>query len=213
MTEARGNDGLGKHRIEALSDGIFAIAMTLLVLDLKVADIPEDMATPGFLGRMLLGLWPKFLCFAMSFLILGLFWIAHHGYSHFIKRSDRYYLWLNLLFLMVVVCVPFSADFLGHYPNRRIAAMVYGGNVMFLGITLYWQWWYATSKHRLVGAHLEKELIRKGKIRIIMGFTANGCAMLLALWNPAVSLAFYILFPIIYLMSIKLDSHRTHSHD
>ncbi len=207
------NEGLGKHRIEALSDGIFAIAMTLLVLDVKVADIPEDLAAPGFLGRMLLGLWPKFLCFVMSFLILGLFWIAHHGYSHFIKRSDRYFLWLNLLFLLVVVCVPFSADLLGHYPDHRIAAMVYGCNIMFLGITLYWQWWYATSRHRLVGANLEQELIRNGKTRIRLGFIVNGCAMLLALVNPVLSLAVYILFPIIYLMPSKLDGHWTHSHD
>ena len=213
MPETRSNDGLGKHRIEALSDGIFSIAMTLLVLDLKVADIPEEMAAPGFLGRMLLGLWPKFLCFALSFLILGLFWVAHHGYSHFLKRSDRYFLWLNLLFLLVVVCVPFSASLLGRYPNHRIPAMIYGANIVLLGVTLYWQWWYATSKHRLVGAHLEKELIQKGKNRILMGFMANGCAMLLALWNPAISLTLYILFPIIYLMPSKLDAHWTHSHD
>ena len=211
-THSENNEGLGKHRIEALSDSIFAFAMTLLVLDVKIPRIPEAQVTQGFLEQTLLGLWPKFLSFVISFVILGLFWIAHHGYSHFLKRTDRYYHWINLLFLMVVVFVPFSTDLLGDYPTHRIAAMIYGCNITALGLTLYWLWAYATSGHRLVGSHLEPELVRKGKRRILMGISANVCAVLLAFVNPALSLVLYILFPIVYLLPSQIDRHWTHSH-
>ena len=106
-------EGLGKQRIEALSDGIFAFAMTLLVLDVKIPKLSEPLVNQGVLAQTLLDLWPKFLTFAMSFLILGFFWIAHHGYTHFLKRTDRYFLWINLLFLFIVVFLPFSTDLPG----------------------------------------------------------------------------------------------------
>ncbi len=209
---AENNQGLGKQRIEALSDAIFAFAMTLLVLDVKIPRVAVALATEEFLVRMLLDLWPKFLTFVMSFVILSVFWVAHHGYSHFLKRTDRFFLWINLLFLLVVVFVPFSTDFLGDYPRQRIAVMIYGCNMMALGLTLYWQWEYATTGHRLVGSNIEAHLVRKGKQRILMGMLAIGCAMLLALVNPALSLIVYVLFPIAYLRPSHIDRHWTHSH-
>ena len=205
-------EGLGKQRIEALSDGIFAFAMTLLVLDVKIPKLSEPLVNQGVLAQTLLDLWPKFLTFAMSFLILGFFWIAHHGYTHFLKRTDRYFLWINLLFLFIVVFLPFSTDLLGDYPRHRIAAVVYGCNLMALGLTLYWQWAYATSGHRLVGDNLEPELVRKGKRRILRGMLMSGCAVLLAFVNPALSLALYVLFPIVYILPSDIDRHWTHPH-
>jgi len=205
-------EGLGKQRIEALSDGIFAFAMTLLVLDVKIPKLPEPLVNQGVLAQTLLDLWPKFLTFAMSFVTLGFFWAAHHGYSHFLKRTDRYFLWINLLFLLIVVFMPFSTDLLGDYPRHRIAEMVYGCNMMALGLTLYWQWAYATSGRRLVGDNLEPELVRKGKRRILMGVLLNICAVLLALVNPAISLVLYVLFPIIYMVPSGIDRHWTHPH-
>lgn len=207
------NRGLGKQRIEGLSEGIFAFAMTLLVIDVKIPKVPDAAMTPGFLPRLLVGLWPKFLTFAMSFVILGLFWIAHHGYSHFLKRTDRFHLWINLLFLMVVVFVPFSTDLLGDYPRQRLPAIIYGVNIMALGATLYWQWTYATDGRRLVGDQLEPELVRRGKQRMLLGITANFCAVLLALVNPLISLALYVIFPLLYIMPSKVDTHWLHSHD
>jgi len=206
------NDGLSKQRIEALSDAIFAFAMTLLVLDIKIPRMAEALITQDALARTLLELWPKLISFVMSFVILSLFWIAHHSYSHFLKRVDRWFLWINLLFLMVVVFVPFSTDLLGDYPGQRIAAMIYGGNIIALGLTLYWQWQYATDGHRLVGSHIEPELVRRGKKRILMGIVTIACAMLLELVNPALGLMVYILFPIAYLLPSQLDRHWTHSH-
>ncbi len=205
--------GLEKHRLEALSDGIFAFAMTLLVLDLKIPKISHDLMASGTLTHTLLGLWPKFLSYATSFLVLSLYWIAHHGYSHFVKRTDRWFLWLNLLFLMFIVLIPFSTDLLGDYHTEKIAVMIYGGNLVGMGIALYLQWWYATRCHHLVGESLEPELIQKGKMRILRGIVLYTCAVLIALKSPTVSLVLYVLIPISYIFPSPLDHHWTHSHD
>ncbi len=129
------SEGLSKHRIEALSDGIFAFAMTLLVLDVKLPHHPAVEA--GQLAPTLLALWPKFFSYIMSFVVLGVFWVGQHSYAHFLKRTDRWFLWINLLFLMFVVGVPFSTDLLGDYPMQKVAVMIYGCNIMALGLTLY----------------------------------------------------------------------------
>ncbi|MBF0485138.1 MAG: DUF1211 domain-containing protein [Candidatus Omnitrophica bacterium] len=200
--------GLGKFRLESLSDGIFAFAMTLLVLDLKI-----PIGHEGDLPQTLFGLWPKFLIYLVSFLVLSVFWVAHHGYSHFVKKTDRWYLWMNLLFLMVVVLVPFTTDLMGDYPHNPLAVMIYGININAISLTLYFQWAYATDKHRLVGGELEADVIAKGKRRILIGFVFYLCAILLALYNPALSLILYTIIPICYVFPSQIDSHWTHFHD
>ena len=207
------NGGLSKHRLEALCDGIFAFAMTLLVLDMKMPKLPESSLGPGVLTHLLLNLWPKFLGYVTSFLVLSVFWIGHHGYSHFVKKTDRWFLWINLLFLMMVVLVPFSTDFLGDYPAHFEAVVFYGLNIMALGLTLYWQWHYATSRHRLVGTHLEPELARRGKQRILRGVLTYACAVATAWLNPTISMILYALIPVSYILPGHLDHHWTHSHD
>jgi len=205
-------EGLSKHRIEALSDGIFAFAMTLLVLDVKIPKLPEAAVQAGLLVPTLLALWPKFFSYVMSFVVLGVFWIAHHGYAHFLKRTDRWLLWLTLLFLMIVVCVPFSTDLLGDYPTQKVAVMVYGANIAALGLTLYLQWRYATYRHRLVGRDLELDVVRKGTQRMLGGAVVYSCAVLLALINPTISVILYAIIPIFYILPSPIDHHWTHSH-
>src|ERR1700737_1299223 len=105
---------LSRNRIEALTDGVFAVAMTLLVLDIKVPELPQPMATDELL-RQLLALWPKFLSYVISFVILGVYWVGHHVQLSFIRRADRPLLWINILFLLWVALVPFSTALLGEY--------------------------------------------------------------------------------------------------
>ena len=206
------SEGLSKHRVESLSDGIFAFAMTLLVLDLKMPKIPEQMMVPGLLQHTLHELQPKFFVFIISFLQLGLYWIAHNGYLHFIKRTDRYFLWVNLLFLMFIVMVPFSTNLLGDYPSHRMAVMIYGCNMNAIGLPLYLLWSYATHKHHLVGHDLEKEIIRAGKTRIARGILIYTCAVILALFAPSITLIIYILVSASYIFTSRIDEHWTHSH-
>ncbi len=106
--------GLSKNRIEALADGIFAVAMTLLVLDIKS---PEQrwFGTDSVLIDYLLQLEHSFAMYAISFFVLGIFWIGHHVLFHFVRQMDRRLLWLNLAFLLLVTLVPFSTDLIGDH--------------------------------------------------------------------------------------------------
>lgn len=113
MSESASN-GIGKGRIEALADGVFAIAMTLLVLDVKVPAVDGSLDAAGF-ARALWQLGPRFFAFVVSFLIAGVFWLGHHALMHYVRRADRLFMRSNLLFLLFISTIPFSASLLGQY--------------------------------------------------------------------------------------------------
>ncbi len=117
-----------RNRIEALADGVFAVAMTLLVLDIKVPELQSPSATAE-LPLKLLALWPKFLGYLISFVILGAYWVGHHMQLSFIRRADRPLLWINILFLLWVALVPFSTALLSEYSKSRVAIAIYGANL------------------------------------------------------------------------------------
>lgn len=154
MTENSGGDPLiekphkvtshNNERMTFFSDGVFAITITLLVLEVKV---PEVAATE--LPQELLHLGPKILSHIISFIVLGIYWIAHHNIFMHIKRHDHVMLWLNTLFLMCIASLPFPTGLLGQYPDQQIAVVAYAGTLVITGIVLDLIWWYATT-HRLL---------------------------------------------------------------
>jgi uncharacterized membrane protein len=148
--------GLTKARVEALTDGIFAVAMTLLILDVKVPVVSH----PSELVREVLALWPKCLSYVISFVMLGIYWVGHHNQFHLIRRTDRALLWINILFMMTISFVPFSTGLLSTYPREPIAVAVYGTNLVVIGLILYGHWSYATRRHRLVDHSLDGRTIR-----------------------------------------------------
>lgn len=154
MTENSGGDPLtekphkvtshNNERMTFFSDGVFAITITLLVLEIKV---PEVAAAE--LPKELLHLGPKILSHIISFIVLGIYWIAHHNIFMHIKRHDHVMLWLNTLFLMCIASLPFPTGLLGQYPDQQIAVVSYAGTLVITGIVLDLMWWYATT-HRLL---------------------------------------------------------------
>lgn len=134
-----------KGRIEALTDGIFAIAMTLLVLELKVPDLPKSVATAELLHRLGEEA-PAFFSFLMSFLYCGLLWIMHHMAMHFVKHVQIGLAWLNMLFLMSISILPFSCGLLGHFLHNLAAQEIYFGNMFLAALLLACEWVFA--KHR-----------------------------------------------------------------
>jgi uncharacterized membrane protein len=131
--------GQSLERLAALSDGLFAVAMTLLVLDLRV---PVSTAGPAFsehgLWQALLKLGPSFAAYLLSFSMLGTFWLAQHTLLGILGRCDRTLTWINIAFLFVVSLLPFSAALLAHYDRLRLAVAVYWLNIVLLGVTLEW---------------------------------------------------------------------------
>lgn len=186
----------GKGRIEALADGVFAIAMTLMVL---AFDVPEPADEERFsLVEMILGIWPRFHTYAISFLVLGVYWISHDTQFRYIRHADRTLLWINVFFLMVIALVPFSTEILGKYPREQHVVVLYAINLVMLGILLYMHWWYATGNRRLVDPDLDPRLIRLVSVRTFAGPVACMVAVAVSFFDPMLSTAMFLLVPVFY---------------
>src|ERR1700676_3442872 len=109
-------------RIKALSDGVFAIIITLLVLEIHVPEV-QDKNISAALEHSLLAMTPKFLSYILSFVLVCIWWVAHHHLFHILKRSDRGLLWLNSLFLLWLAFIPFPTALMGDFPGERIAVL------------------------------------------------------------------------------------------
>jgi len=136
---------LSKGRMEALTDGIFAIAMTLLVLELKVPDLPRSVGSSELLHKIGEE-GPAFFSFLMSFVYCGLLWIMHHLAMHFVRHLQIALVWLNMLFLMSISTMPFSCGMLGHFLRNRVAQEIYFGNMFVAAALLALQWLLAKRK-------------------------------------------------------------------
>jgi uncharacterized membrane protein len=184
-------------RICALSDGIFAVAMTLLIIDLRVPELASK-PTMGELARHVLALWPHFAAYAVSFSIVGLYWVSHNLLFDLIRRSDRGLMWINLFFLLFVVVLPFSTALLGQYSDNRFAVLFYGGNLMLVGLTLQTLWTYATTRHRLVDASLDAATIRLGTVRLMAVPAFAAVCLLVTLVTLPIGMALYVALLVVY---------------
>jgi uncharacterized membrane protein len=156
--------GQNIQRMEALSDGVFAIALTLLILDIRVP-IREHVVYEKDLIIEFGKLTPKLLTYFLSFMTLGIFWTAHSSQFHFIEKSDRNLNWINLAFLLFVTITPFTTAFLSEYITFRFAVLIYWLNLLLLGLMLNRLLNYA-YKHHYFKTHVgEKDEIRKAMMR------------------------------------------------
>ena len=188
--------GLTATRIQAFSDGVFSIVITLLVIDLKIPQLAGE--STGELGSRLFELWPKLLSYVLSFIIVGVYWVMHHHVFHYIQRTDRIALWLNIFFLMSVAFVPFPTALLGEYGGNQLVVIIYGVNVMVARILLLVLWLYATHRHALVNAELKQTTIQFLTRLIVVPVGIYILAIGLSFWNPRLSLALYIFVPVAF---------------
>jgi len=189
-------------RLLTLADGIFAIAMTLLVLDLRLPETPGvDLATR--LGSLI----PRFGTFVVSFVVLGVFWFAHHQTFHFVVRVNRTLVWLSVLFFMGVALIPFVASVLGANYNDPIALTLYGGVIGLLTVLGYVVWWYLTGERGLVVGGLDPDLVRKVSQWIAVGPSIALVAIVLAFVNPLISLLIYLVLPVLFIAFNPVDSY------
>ena len=143
-------------RVEAFSDGVFAIAITLLILEI-VVKVPHGVADAGRLRADLAHLWPSYVAFFSSFATIGVMWLNHHRLFTLIDRCDDGLIALNLLLLLGVTWVPFPTALLAEYlvgPGQRIGGVVYGASFFVIAIIYNLMWRYAV-KQRLCKEHLD----------------------------------------------------------
>jgi len=184
---------ISKARFEAFSDGVFAIVITLLVLELRVS---QHLSTPN-LHKELLAQLPRLGAYVLTFLSVGVFWVAHHLMVGSAARVDRVLLCVNLFFLRWVSLLPFSAGLLGGYPNSREAVALYGCNMTLVEVFLLWVWGRITR--HLSGEDIGRGFVQTGFRRIQTGLLLYSAGALSAFFAPTwVALVLFWLVPISY---------------
>jgi len=192
------------RRIEALVDGVFAIAMVLLVLQVPLPELPAA-PTPEAVIDSLSAVLPAVGSFALSFLVLGTLWMGHHGQFRHIRRVDRTLLWLNLLLLLSVAFVPFATVFLARYPLQPAALVVYGATLLSCGLLLFVHWSHAVG-HGCVGEEVTPEVAEAVRERLSMGMVAYLLATLVGAFAPKVGLLLFACAPFLYMLPSRIDA-------
>ena len=186
------------HRIESLSDCIFAFSMTLLVMNFTFPStgsvINERQATELFLKEV-----SKFDRYALTFVLLSIFWITHHQQFHHIKRTDRSFLWIQIVILMAIVMVPFSAAWMSAYSHLRITNLVFDANLLILGLLFLLSWFYATHGGRLVDENLDRRSVTIGIARSLLTCSTALIAIAASFFHPGWSNYAFILTPLLLL--------------
>lgn len=188
--------------MEAFSDGVFAIVVTLLVLELRVPSLPENYSTQDVL-KELLHLSPKFFSFAMSFVIVAIFWVNHHQFFHSLEKTDRAMLWYNNLLLFWLSFVPFPTAFIGEHPVSMIPVMLYGAVLFLAGVSFNLMLRHAVKAnlfHKSVSDEVLKQSIKRGVIGPVIYFVS----VISAFISVYISLAIFLLVPVIYFIPQKI---------
>ncbi|NDJ60356.1 MAG: DUF1211 domain-containing protein [Chloroflexi bacterium] len=195
---------LNTARIETLADGVFAIVMTLLVFDIVV---PAQQLTDELGGLLpaLLTQIPNILSYVISFIILGVFWVAHHNQFFFIKRTDRTLMWINIIFLMCVSLVPFSAALFSSYGTDQVAVVFYDLNLIAVGLVLYAHWMYASRDSHLLESPINPEVKRTVIRRILLPPVLYIIAIIFSFISVEVSIFIDILVPVLYVLPNRID--------
>ena len=186
-------------RVEAFSDGVFAIAITLLILAVGV----DQARASGSLSHQLLHLWPAYIAYAVSFVTVGIMWINHHQLFHHFAGADRILLLLNTLLLMSIAFTPFPtrvvAEFAHTTSDRRAAALLYGINFTFTAILFLALWLYGSR--RLLRPDSDMREVSGITRSYLPGAPLYGTATLIALASPTASLIMFAVIALFYAIS------------
>jgi len=194
--------GQSVERLAALSDGIFAVAMTLLMLDLRVP-VKEAVRDSYELKHALIALAPQFVAYLMSFITLGIFWVGQQTQLNHLERSDRSLSWLHIGFLFAVSITPFSTRLLAEFINYRLALLVYWFNIFLLGLFLYLSWKCAVALG-LVKSDIAAEVPGAIERRIAIAQSLYATGALLCVFSTYWSIAFIVLVQLNYAIAPRL---------
>ena len=195
-------EAIGTSRLEAFSDGVFAIAATLLVLEIGV-----DATRGSDLGEELLHIWPSYLAYATSFLIIGVIWMNHHHCVSLMARVDRPFLFINSLLLLTVSFMPFPTKLVAQYlqePGERAAAIAYAATMLVMAVTynIWWRW--ARHGRRLIADGVSEERLRAVDRAFNPGVVTYGIVLVVAFFSPLASVIMTLAIAVFYLPSAAL---------
>ena len=190
-------------RLETFSDGVFAIAATLLILNVSVTGVP--------LGKALVHGWPSYVAYAVSFLTIGIMWVNHHGVFSQIDKVDRTFLMINVVFLMLVAFVPFPTKLVSeniHSPGLEAAALTYGITLTLTAIAYNALWFYAAKGRRLLRADADAKTVTGISRSFLPGPWIYLTATLCAFGWPTLSIVLFALIAFFYMLESALFGRR-----
>lgn len=195
---------MNKQRLEAFSDGVLAIAITLLVLDIKVPHVEYSE-----LPSTLLHAVPNIFSYLVSFAIIGVYWVGHNYYFTWVKKTDGTFTWLNILLLLLISFIPFPTSLLGEYPFQQIPVTIYGLNLLAVNIVSFIMILYVYYNRELA----TEDFGREQKLRFVRLFAIINLIYLAAIgisfFAPKISYAIYIL-SLTYLIWVYTDRGNRH---
>ncbi len=181
---------LGKSRTQSLSDGVFAVTMGLLAMQVQIPQLPAD-TDPAKLLEGIGAMMPSIVVFGGAFLLAGLFWYLQHLTFHFIRQTNHVLIWINIVFLMFVAGLPFCAGMLSRFPNQALAYPFFFGDVLAVSVTLNWHWYYATRKY-MVDPEADMDLMVRISSRLRVIPSAAALALALGTLNAQLGVAGFI---------------------
>jgi uncharacterized membrane protein len=186
----------GPGRLEAFSDGVLAIVITLLVLELKTPHLaaPDDA---GEALAALLALGPKFLGYLLSFFFVAVFWVNHHRFFRLVQRVDAGLLWLNILLLLALSFVPFPTGMIGEYPGNAAGLALFALVLMTAGLAFNLMWRHARAR-QLYHASVSPALVAQATARGLVGPALYALAAALAFALPPAAWALFVVIPLFY---------------
>jgi uncharacterized membrane protein len=185
---------ISKNRLETMVDGIFAIAMTILVLGITPPK-PEISRAHAVIQGQIIGIIPEIFIFIVAFLILAGFWLDHHRQFHFVRTVDSILLWMNIFLLISVVLIPFSTDITGNYPGILTAVLLFHINILIVGIIFSFNLFYISRSKQVIDPQAD---LKSLKVFFHQSLLIPGIALFAAIIsfvNPAVSLLVYLIVP------------------
>jgi len=208
-SEAEPYAGSESKRVEAFSDGVLAVAITLLVLDLKLPYLGTSGLWPTLTSQ-----WPTFAAYATSFLVIGIMWVNHHGIFKQIKYVDRPLMLLNLLLLMFIVTIPFATSLVSHYlraagSNGNVAMAVYSGVSLCVALTFSALWGYALRHPALLEPSVDVQISRKAFPRFAGGGLFYAVLIGISLYNAVIALIVTFLLALYYAFDQIPSSRRS----
>ena len=196
--------GMGKNRIEMLTDGIFAVAMTLLVLDIK-PPVHLRLETSEALIDHLAVLEHSFVMYAISFVVLAMFWMGHHLQFHFVRRVDRQLLWINLVFLLVAVVVPFSTNLVGDHGHLQLPIVLYAVNLLVLTLLLFLQLRHLAASPNLIAPDLTREAVTHLHRQLLLFVVVPVVSIAASFYSPRLGMYLYVLLAVPAFLLGRID--------
>jgi uncharacterized membrane protein len=197
------HDLVDKARVVSFSDNVISIALTLLVLDVR---LPGPVANLQW-HDVRVELLPRLQSFLLSFAIVGVYWVAHHLMFRAVQSAGRVILWLNNLFLLTISLVPASAALLGSNATSPIPTLLYGLNIAAVGSSMLLLWHYIVLRHRKAGMPIDERLSGQAYVRTLIGICVALIGAGVGFFRPSISYGIYWLAPVTYIL-LQSSPHK-----